>query len=56
LKKLICLAETPPTISPRFFDNSPADFSIKVPAESVEAYKNAPNWIARADYITAIEE
>ena len=30
--------------------------SIKVPAESVEAYKTAPYWSVYADIISAIEE
>ena len=35
---------------------TPADCAIKVPASSVEAYKSATNWSARADYIVVYEE
>lgn len=57
LKEIICLAETPPTINAQNFNDGyvPADCIIKVPANSVEAYKSATNWSVRADYIIAYE-
>lgn len=54
LKEIICLAETPPSLSSNFSTNE--DCIIKVPTNSVEAYKAATNWNARADYIIAYEE
>lgn len=56
LMKITCLAETPPVLNSVGLNKVPADCIIEVPAASVEAYKAAPNWIARADYIVAIEE
>lgn len=56
LMEVTCLAETPPELVSNAFTNVPAECVIKVPVASVEAYKAAPNWIARADYIVAIEE
>lgn len=49
-------ANIPPTIQSNTFANVPAERPIYVPSESVEAYKTATNWSARADYIFAIEE
>jgi hypothetical protein len=49
-------AETPPTILTSTFYAVPADCAIFVPALALEAYKNATNWSARADYIFPIEE
>lgn len=48
--------ETPPIISAFALDGIPATCPIYVPAASVEAYKAANNWSARADYIQAIPE
>lgn len=56
LQTLTIFAETPPTLWSNSFGGVPDDCIIRVPAASVEAYKSAPNWIARADYIVAIEE
>lgn len=55
LTELICLAETPPVLENSVFINASGDFIIKVPANSVEAYKTSTNWSARADYIIAYE-
>lgn len=52
---IICTATTPPEIQSTTFNNVPATCVIKVPAESVSAYKAATNWSARADYIQAIQ-
>lgn len=56
LKELIVLAETPPKFDAQNINQLPEDCTIKVPAGSVEAYKTATNWSARADYIVAYEE
>lgn len=56
LKEIICLAEKPPTLNAQNLDQLPADCVFKVPTNSVEAYKSATNWSARADYIVAYEE
>lgn len=48
-------ATTPPSIASNSFTTH-ADCRFYVPAESVDAYKAATNWSARADYIFAIEE
>ena len=34
----------PPTIEPRAFDGVSPKLTVKVPKESLEAYKNAPEW------------
>ena len=56
LKELIVLRETPPTLNSQVLTQLPEDCVIKVPTNSVEAYKTATNWSARADYIVAYEE
>lgn len=56
LKSVTVEAETPPTIQSSTFSGVPSDCAFYVPAASVEAYKAATNWSARADYIFAIEE
>lgn len=56
LKEIICLAEKPPKFDAQNLNQLPADCIFKVPANSVEAYKIATNWSARADYIVAYEE
>lgn len=55
LKEIIILAENPPTLNAQNLDQIPVDCIIKVPVNSVEAYKNFTNWSARADYIIAYE-
>lgn len=47
-------AVTPPTIGSGYLNGLPATCAIYVPAESVDAYKEAAVWSARADYIQAI--
>ena len=54
LASVTCESLTPPTISSNTFNNVPATCPIYVPAESVDAYKAANNWKARAKYIQAI--
>ncbi len=55
LKEIICLAENPPKFDAQNLNQLPADCIFKVPSGSVEAYKAATNWSARADYIIAYE-
>ena len=54
LTSITVLASTPPTLSSSALTYAPATCSIRVPAESVAAYKAAPYWSDRAAYITAI--
>ena len=54
LMSITCRNTTPPTIQSNTFLNVPATCAIYVPAESVEAYKTAQYWSARANYIQAI--
>ena len=56
LKSITVRATTPPTIQSNTFNNVPTDAIIYVPSESVDAYKSATNWSARASYIQAISE
>lgn len=44
-------AETPPTIGSTTITGLKSDCAIYVPAASVDAYKAAQYWSARADYI-----
>jgi hypothetical protein len=63
LKKITCLAETPPVLGLYVFmgDNvaAPSHLSnlmdIKVPSNSLDSYKTATNWSAYAEIISAIE-
>lgn len=55
LKEIIILAENPPRFDAQNLNQLPADCIFKVPSGSVEAYKVATNWSARADYIIAYE-
>ena len=48
-------AETPPEIVDITLEGLPVDCIIYVPAASVDAYKAAQYWSARADYIQAME-
>lgn len=54
LKSITCLATTPPTLGSSSFGSVPTTCAIYVPAASVNAYKSATNWAARANYIQAI--
>lgn len=56
LMEIVSLAITPPEIQSNTFTGVPDECVIKVPASAVEAYKAAPNWSLRADYIIPIEE
>jgi uncharacterized repeat protein (TIGR02543 family) len=55
LASVTCLAASPPTLgdSVVFFATS-SDLVIKVPADSVDAYKQAANWSSYADQISAM--
>lgn len=57
IKTIIINATTPPTIGSAILSYAyitpPAEFEIRVPAESVEAYKTAQEWQDYADYIVA---
>lgn len=47
---------TPPTIGSNVFNNTASDRIIYVPAESVDAYKEATNWTTQTKYIQPIPE
>jgi hypothetical protein len=51
LATVTCYATTPPELGVYVFSDTSANLEIKVPAGSVEAYKEAPGWI---DYETRI--
>ena len=55
LTSITITATNPPTLDSNTF-NSTMDFSIYVPASSVDAYKAATNWSAYADKIFAIQD
>lgn len=55
-KGITIKATTPPTITATTFSTVGTNCPVYVPAESVDAYKAATNWSARADHIFAIEE
>lgn len=55
LMEFICRAVNPPTLDSSALSGVPANCAIYVPAGSVDAYKAAANWSARADYIQAIQ-
>lgn len=50
LKTVRVLSETPLTVQPEIFENSPIE-KIIVPKSAINAYKSAPGWIAYADKI-----
>ena len=54
LKTMDVLSETPPTLSSDSLSGLPGTCSIRVPAGSVDAYKAATYWSARAASITAL--
>lgn len=54
LNTVICESETPPTCGNGVFNSHPNDFTIYVPASSVDEYKTASGWSTYSDYITAI--
>lgn len=51
---VICKPTTPPALGSGAFTSGTAGFTIKVPAESVAAYKAATNWSSYADYIVGV--
>ena len=51
---VICKPTTPPALGPSAFNSKTAEFTIKVPAASVAAYKAATNWSSYADYIVGV--
>ena len=53
LESITCLAATPPALGTDAFSDA-AEFTIKVPAASVAAYKAATNWSSYADYIVGV--
>ena len=53
LESITCLAATPPALGTNAFSDV-AEFTIKVPAASVAAYKAATNWSSYADYIVGV--
>lgn len=55
LLQITCYAVTPPTLGTNALASVPNNCAIYVPAESVDAYKSADGWSARADYIQAIQ-
>ncbi|MDR1302259.1 MAG: leucine-rich repeat domain-containing protein [Treponema sp.] len=55
LKRVIVHAEVPPALNGGVFSGVNEDFSIYVPANSVEAYKSMTGWQAFAGIIKAIE-
>lgn len=55
LKRIICLAETPPSIYADQFKQFTGGETIEVRADLVETYKSATNWSNYADYIIAYE-
>ena len=56
LARVVVKAATPPTLAANAFNNSSALTSIYVPDASVEAYKTATNWAAKADIIKPLSE
>jgi uncharacterized repeat protein (TIGR02543 family) len=55
LALVTCLAQTPPTLGARVFQDTHASLVIKVPAARVTAYKTANRWSEYADKISAIQ-
>ena len=55
LTSLYIAATTPPTLSSDAFNVVSNELSIYIPAESVEAYKNAENWSEYSDRLVAYD-
>lgn len=53
LKTVVCLSETPPSVTAYSFSSN-AELFFYVPDDSVEAYKTASNWSTYADRIKAL--
>lgn len=51
LSRIYCKPIVPPSLSNNAFNNVAADLIIYVPAESVDAYKAATNWVSYASKI-----
>lgn len=56
LNSMYLYSSTPPTVANGAFGGVPETCNIYVPAESVDAYKAASSWSARASYIQAMPE
>jgi hypothetical protein len=56
LKTIASRAVTPPVLGDNALSGLHADLAIRVPAESVDAYKSADGWSAHAARITALED
>lgn len=56
LQTFICKATTPPTLNASALTNVPADCAIYVPDASVDTYKAASEWSARASYIFPLSQ
>jgi len=54
LNSVTCLAATPPSLGSNVFLDVSSSLVIKVPAGSVDAYKNATNWKNYLDKIAAM--
>jgi hypothetical protein len=56
LRTLIVRASSPPEMAATAFSGCPADISIRVPAGSLDRYKNAFGWKSFSSRIIALEE
>ena len=56
LERLVVKAATPPTLASNTLQGCSALAAIYVPDASVEAYKTATNWAAKADIIKPLSE
>ena len=56
MKSITFLSQPPPVIREEVFDAMYDELVIYVPADAVDAYKNAENWTAYADRIQPIAE
>ena len=57
LTEIVCHATTPPTLASNSFAGTTTNIgTIRVPAESVNAYKTATNWNTFADIIKPLSE
>ena len=56
LSKVVVKATVPPTVSSDAFKQTTIQTGIYVPDASVEAYKTATNWAAKADLIKPLSE
>ena len=56
VESITCKAVSPPTLQSNSITGVKSDCAIYVPADSVDRYKSAQYWSARASYIQAIPE